>query len=83
MPQEYENPIEYHAYCSHQTPEISPVDQFECGLTDSFCDRSRENVDSCPHLKKLHKIEDIVNFDEGPDQPGGRPGGSATLHFQS
>ena len=82
MPQEYENPIEYHAYCSHQTPEISPVDQFKCGLTDSFCDRSRENAHNCPRIRNINQQGDITdNFDEGPDTPGGSPGGAAAIHF--
>jgi len=82
MSEEYKIPTEYHAYCSHQTPDISPVDQFECCITDSFCDRTRENAHNCSHIRDTNKQKDITdNFDECPDQPGGRPGGSATLHF--
>ena len=82
MPQEYEKPKEYQAYCSHQTTDSSPVDQFECDLTSLVCDRTRENAHNCPHIRDTKKQRDITdNFDEGPDQPGGSPGGAATLHF--
>ncbi|MFH1711096.1 MAG: hypothetical protein ABH840_02175 [Nanoarchaeota archaeon] len=64
-------PKQYLSYCPSQTPVSPSVDQFTCSLTDSFCDRTRQNASSCPLLRDLEKITELNEYlANSPDIPG-------------